>query len=63
MTLLGRKTPELPIKVLLSDAEIGELQDFADKHRLKVPDNVGAGVVTMDMIAGYLNRKNDPPPR
>ena len=63
MTLLGRETPDLPIKVLLSDTEIGELQDFADKHRLKVPDSVGAGVVTKAMIAGYLNRKNDPTPR
>lgn len=28
MTLLGRKVPELPVKVLFSETEIGVLQDY-----------------------------------
>ncbi len=62
MTLLGRETPELPMEVLFSETEIGVLKDFARQNRKKVPQNLGAGVVTMAMLAGYLNRKNDPPP-
>ena len=62
MTLLGRETPELPMKVLFSDIEIGVLQDSARYWGEKIPDNVGAGVIAMAMLAGYLNRKNDPPP-
>ena len=62
MTLLGRELLELPMKVLFSETEMGVLQDFAHRYRLKVPDNVGTGVVTMVMIAGYLNRKHNPPP-
>ncbi len=62
MTLLGRETPELPMQVLFSDTEIGVLEDFACENRLKVPDNAGTGVLTMAMNAGYMNRKNDPPP-
>ena len=42
--------------------EVGMLKDFARQNRLPVPENLGAGVVTMAMIAGYLNRKSDPPP-
>ncbi len=62
MTLLGRETPELPMEVLFSETEIGVLKDFARQNRKKVPQNLGAGMVTMAMLAGYLNRKNDPPP-
>ena len=62
MTLLGRETPELPMEVMFTDVEIGVLQDFAKHNRLAVPDNLGAAVVTMAITAGYMNRKNDPPP-
>ena len=62
MTLLGRETPELPMEVMFTDIEIGVLQDFAKHNRLAVPDNLGAAVVTMAITAGYMNRKNDPPP-
>ncbi len=62
MTLLGRETPELSMKVLFRETEIGVLKDSALKYRLSVPDNLGTGVVMTAMLAGYLNRKNDPPP-
>ena len=57
-----RETPELPMQALFRDIEIGVLEDFACENRLKVPDNVGAGVLTMAIIAGCTNRKNDLPP-
>ena len=62
MTLLGRETPELPMEVMFTDVEIGVLQDFARDNKLAVPGNLGAAVVTVAITAGYLNRKNDPPP-
>ena len=46
----------------VSETEIGALKDFAHRYRLSAPDNLGAGVVTLAMIAGYLNRKNNPTP-
>ncbi len=51
----------MPMQVLLIDTESGVLNDFACNSRLKLPDNVGAGVLTMARIVGYMNRKNDPP--
>ena len=62
MTLLGRERPELPAEVLFSDMEILALKDFAQDRRLSLPDNLGATVVTLAMLGGYLNRNNDPPP-
>ena len=47
---------------MFSDFEVAVLKDFAAHHRLPVPGNLGVGVLTMAIIAGYLNRKNDPPP-
>ena len=62
MTLLGRERPELGAEVLFSDMEILALKDFAQDRRLSLPDNLGATVVTLAMLGGYLNRNNDPPP-
>ena len=62
MTLLGRERPKLPAEVLFSDMEILALKDFAQDRRLSLPDNLGATVVTLAMLGGYLNRNNDPPP-
>ena len=63
MTLLGRERPELGAEVLFSDMEILALKDFAQDRRLPLSDNLGATVVTLAMLGGYLNRNNDPPPR
>ena len=52
MTLLGRETPELSMKVMFTDVEIGVLLDFAKHNQLAVPDNLGAAVVTMAITAG-----------
>ena len=62
MTLLGRKTPELPVEVLFSDLEIAALEDFARDRQFPAPDNLGRAVLTMARMGGYLNRKHDPPP-
>ena len=62
MTLLGRERPELGAEVLFSDMEILALKDFAQDRRLSLPDNLGATVVTLARLGGYLNRNNDPPP-
>ncbi len=58
MSLLGRETPELPMKVPLARPNSAH----SNRYRLSAPDNLGAGVVTLAMIAGYLNRKNNPTP-
>ncbi len=50
------------MEVMFTDVEIGVLQDFAKDNKLAVPDNLGAAVMTVAITAGYLNRKNDPPP-
>ena len=62
MTMMGRETPELPADILFSDIEIMALKDFATDRKLPAPDNLGLAVLTMAMLGGYLNRKNDPWP-
>ena len=60
MTMMGRETPELPADILFSDIEIIALEDFASDRKLPAPRNLGLAVLTMAMLGGYLNRKNDP---
>ena len=62
MTLLGRETPELPMEVMFSELEIACLHDFAAHYRLPPPEDLGSAIVTMAILAGYQNRKHDPPP-
>lgn len=62
MTLLGRETPKLPMQVVFSELEIACLQDFAEYARRALPQNLQSAIVTKAMIAGYPNRKHDPPP-
>ena len=62
MTMMGRETPELPADILFSDIEIMALEDFASDRKLLAPGNLGLAVLTMAMLGGYLNRKNDPWP-
>ena len=57
-----RETPELPADILFSDIEIMALRDFASDRKLPAPGNLGLAVLTMAMLGGYLNRKNDPWP-
>ena len=62
MTLLGRETPELPMEMMFSELEIACLQEFAAHYKLPPPTDSGSAIVTMAIIAGYQNRKHDPPP-
>ena len=62
MTLLGRETPELPMEVMFSKLEIACLQDFAAHYKLPPPTDLGSAIVIMASLAGYQNRKHDPPP-
>ena len=62
MTLLGRETPELSMAVMFSELEIACLQDFAAHCKLPPPTDLGSAIVTMAILAGYQNRKHDPPP-
>ena len=62
MTLLGRETPELPMEVMFSTLEIACLQDFAAHYKLPPPKDLGGAIRTMASLAGYQNRKHDPPP-
>ena len=62
MTLRGRETPELPPDIVFSDLEISVLEDFALDRKLPPPDNLGLAVLTVAILAGYLNRKKDPWP-
>jgi hypothetical protein len=62
MTLLGRKTPQLPPEVLFSDLEIKVLSAYAKKKCYKPPDCLGAAVKLVARLGGYLDRTKDPPP-
>ena len=59
MTMMGRETPELPADILVSDIEIMALEDFASDRKLPAPRNLGLAMLTMAMLGGYLNCKND----
>ena len=62
MTLLGRETPELPMQVMFSELEIACLQDCARHYKLAEPKDLSGAILTMAILAGYPNRKHDPPP-
>ena len=62
MTLLGREDPELPTQLLFSDLEIRVLPAFAVSRGYPPPDDLGAAVLVLARLGGYLARKHDPPP-
>ena len=62
MTLLGREDPELPAQLLFSDLEIRVLGAFAASRGYPPPKNLGAAVLVLARLGGYLARKHDPPP-
>ena len=62
MTLLGRETPELAMELMFSELELACLHDYARHKKLPVPKDVGSAMLIMATLAGYLNRKHDPPP-
>lgn len=62
MTLLGREDPELPAQLLFSDLEIRVLGAFAASRGYPPPEDLGAAVLVLARLGGYLARKHDPPP-
>ena len=62
MTLLGREDPDLPAQLLFSDLEIRVLGAFAASRRYPPPEDLGAAVLVLARLGGYLARKHDPPP-
>lgn len=62
MTLLGREVPELPAETIFSDLEIRCMNLFARNYRLPPPANLGAAVLLVAKLGGYIHRANDPPP-
>lgn len=62
MTLLGREVPELPAEILFSDIELRVIGDLAQSRGRERPRELGAAVLEVTILGGYLNRNNDPPP-
>ena len=62
LTLLGRETPELPPEVYFDDIELAVLEAYAKSRRLPPPTTLGAAVLLVSKIGGYMGRKSDPPP-
>ena len=62
MTLLGREDPDLPAQLLFLDLEIRVLGAFAASRRYPPPEDLGAAVLVLARLGGYLARKHDPPP-
>ena len=62
LTLLGRETPELPATLLFTTLEIQVLQDLVRHRHWEVPATLGATVLTLARLGGYLARNHDPPP-
>ena len=62
MTLLGREDPDLSAQLLFSDLEIRVLGAFAASRGFPAPEDLGAAVLVLARLGGYLARKHDPPP-
>lgn len=62
MTLLGRKSPDLPPQILFSDLEVRLLDAFAKSEKLEPPQTLQRAVVLTGKLGGYRDRKSDPPP-
>lgn len=59
MTLLGRQVPECSSDLMFTEHELRFLHDYAEKHRLLVPSNLGETVRLVAHLGGYRNRKSD----
>ena len=62
MTLLGRKTPELPTTVCCTQIQLRVLRHFESSRRLAAPGYLGLAVRSMAILGGCLYRPNAPPP-
>jgi len=63
MTLLGRETPDLPMEIAFTDAEVKVLRAYAQKKNgMTPPSTIGEAVLIVAMLGGYIQRGNGPPP-
>ena len=63
MALLARKTPTGPAELLFSDLELLVIGDYATKlPRMPKAKTLKGAVLIVAIMAGYRNRKHDPPP-
>lgn len=65
MTLLGREVPELPCTVFFDEWEVKVLEAIeAEKGKkgVKPPFTLGAAILLVATLGGYLGRPSDPPP-
>lgn len=62
MTLLGREVPSLPAEIMFSNLEIDILNAYAQKKTERPPDTLGAAVMLVANMGGYLRRNSDPDP-
>ena len=53
---------DLPAQLLFSDLEIRVLGAFAASRRYPPPEDLGAAVLVLARLGGYLARKHDSPP-
>ena len=59
---MGRVAGDLEMEVFFRGSEAKMLQVYAGNYRLPVPTNVSSAILTVAMMGGYMNRKQDPPP-
>ncbi len=62
LTIMDRQTSDLPADILFADIEIPALEDIASDCKPPAPGNLGLAVLTVAILDGYLDRKNDPWP-
>ena len=63
MTLLGRAVSNLVPEVIFTEAEIAMLRLYSRKYRLMELTDLSSAILLVAMMGGYMNRKQDPPPR
>ena len=63
MALMARETPDVPAELMFSDMELLVIEDYATKlPRTPKPRTLKEAVLIVAIMAGYRNRKHDPPP-
>ncbi len=48
--------------MLFSEAELAVIADIARQRRLEAPDNLGAAIILLARMGGYLQRRHRPEP-
>jgi hypothetical protein len=66
MVHIARTDPNAPAEVVLTSSKVGTLKTLKRFKKLlpaEKPINVRNAIIAIACLGGYLNRKNDPPPR